>query len=146
MICETEKKFITCSNLRKLGKQDHALNILNDIDIKDLNYEHLAFYYYFKGRLLKETFNNEKALDNFKLCIDLKNSVKDEKYTIPHSLMECGDVYIRLNNTEEAIHYLTEAKKYKNYDFDKPNIRRIMRLLDQAQNRTDETIPFSANE
>ena len=150
MIDDVEKDFIRVSILRKQGKQLEGLEILNKYihnEILDLeSSEQKAYFYYVKGRLLKETGNMESALEQFDNCVKL-NNVKNEIYTIPHSFMEKGDIYFRFGDKTKAKEELKQAKTYKSYDFDKPNIRRIMRLLDQLE--ADGFIPsseFSAND
>lgn len=150
MIDDVEKDFIRVSILRKQGKQQEGLEILDKYIINDVlnleSPEEKAYFYYIKGRLLKETGNMENALEQFDNCVKL-NNVKNEIYTIPHSFMEKGDIYFRLGDKVKAKEELKQAKTYKSYDFDKPNIRRIMRLLDQLED--DDFIPsseFSAND
>jgi uncharacterized protein HemY len=144
---------ITAGNWRKQGKQCVALQVLDNhftqdrVENLNSNPETSAVYYYLSGRLLKETNHFTEAQERLQKCVSLRKQVSSEIYAIPHSLMELADIHLRLGQKEEAINSLQEAKQFKSYDFDKPNLRRIMRLMDQAQSCTGPTsASMAANE
>lgn len=93
----------------------------------------LACAHYQLGRALREIGEEQEALECFQGCVDLGKAVTREKYTIPHSLLEMGMLRLNAGDCEGATTVLLAAKKISSYDFDKPNLRRIMRCLDRAK-------------
>jgi hypothetical protein len=66
--------------------------------------------------------------------------IKNEIYVVPHSYVEYGDILFEegeLMAAKEA--FLTARKKYKDFDFDKPLIRRIEHNLDRISVQTNNT-------
>lgn len=62
----------------------------------------------------------------------MASHLKQEIYVIPHAWVEYGDILLSEGDVVGAKEaYLTARKKYKDYDFDKPLIRRIENNLDK---------------
>jgi hypothetical protein len=55
--------------------------------------------------------------------------VREEKYVVPHSLCELGEMYTAAGRHDDARQALLAAKAYSNYDLDKPLNRRIASAL-----------------
>ncbi|KNC48535.1 uncharacterized protein AMSG_04980 [Thecamonas trahens ATCC 50062] len=65
------------------------------------------------------------------LAVDaLEHELGHEFFLLPHALTEVGDILMALNAVDDARRVLARAKSFSEYDFDKPLIRRITRMLD----------------
>ena len=134
-----EMSLVESNCLRRQGELSQSISILRELcdTVKssdgNMDANVLACALYQLGRALRQAGELDEAHTCFQQCIDLGKAVTREKYTIPHSLLEIGMLHLNSGEAEEAMSALVTAKKYSSYDFDKPNLRRIMRCLDRAK-------------
>jgi tetratricopeptide (TPR) repeat protein len=132
-ITQFEKQLVVAFIKAKESPQE-ALQLLEEADRLDeqqKSSELKGVYWYQRGVVLKLLNKKQEAKDALLKCISMAPQLKNEIYVVPHAYVEYGDILLEENELQGAKDaYLTARKKFKDYDFDKPLIRRIERNLD----------------
>lgn len=92
--------------------------------------DYLCCYYYLKGKNFHLMGEKKQAEEALRSALEL--TPKAEIYLIPHACFELAEI-LKDENTEEAVTWLQKARTYHSYDFDKPLVRRILRMLDELK-------------
>lgn len=66
----------------------------------------------------------------------MESSLQEDKWCIPHSLLELGEIYQEEKDFEKAVEFFTKCKHYPaGYDFDRLIQLQVQRGMQKAQNQ-----------
>jgi tetratricopeptide (TPR) repeat protein len=82
------------------------------------NREWYAQFYFLKGCCLRGLKKYDRALQMFQHAIAQDEVIQEEKYVIPTSYVEMGEMALDQNDLKRASELLNKAREYKNYDWD----------------------------
>src|SRR5690348_531496 len=92
-----------------------------------------AYYYYYLGKVEHGEKNFASARDNLKKVLSMEQSIQpDEKFLIPHSLVQISEIYLEdseIKDLEKAETSLNYAKNFPTpYDLDRPLSFKISKI------------------
>jgi len=145
MFTKYDEYLIIINNLIEIASYDNALEILQKFklslekeeDLENENaFELKCWSNYFHGLILSGKKEYDIALEVFLTqIISLEIELKERYmfYIVPCSVVEIADIYLKMNEEEEAIKMYKKGKNYTNYAFEKYLNYRIVRALESIK-------------
>jgi tetratricopeptide (TPR) repeat protein len=125
---EDKKAFKECSSktwpntellkirlLQDGGYYNKALDVLDQLKPKTLLPEQQAEYYYRFARIMHEQQYYLKAIENYKICIQISKNM--QLHFAPYSNFYIGSIYEQNHNNDLALEYYQRVFEFKNFEY-----------------------------
>eukprot|EP01114_Cavostelium_apophysatum_P021056 TRINITY_DN7239_c0_g1_i1.p1 TRINITY_DN7239_c0_g1~~TRINITY_DN7239_c0_g1_i1.p1 ORF type:complete len:189 (+),score=51.78 TRINITY_DN7239_c0_g1_i1:402-968(+) len=118
-----------------LGKVEQiALLLGNDFKGPERLEDCWGMYHYLKGRIMKGFQQYPEAIENFEKVIKAESSIAFERYVIPHTYIELGEMFAEQEEWATAGECFLKAKAFPTpYDFDRPAQLRITKGIERVK-------------